>query len=409
MFRRDGQTLSDGARHVVVRLILDAAGDQRHMHSTWGRSSRLLGVFAGIVIAGCSGDAVEGFRSAEGAGGAASSTGGTTATGGVTVTGWTASTAGGTTGSGGIGATGSGGATSNAGQNDTGGAASADSGTGRDSGTAVPDAATTRRHAATLTFPTSREDPGVAPWFKVYRPADLDAAVKITGGALPVVVWANGGCLRAAAAWEPLYERWAAGGFVVIALDTAPGGNAFAGTTVADHGALVDWVVAQATTAGSPYAGKLDTTRIAAAGNSCGGVTALGLAAGDPRVRSVFVLSGSSALAATDANVMRAISAPVGYVVGGFEDIAAGSAAADYDALPAGVPGMLVSRSSGDHVLVSTDATILAQEAEIALNWMDLCLYGTAEAFTRLTSATVCAGCATGVWTLKSKNLASLK
>jgi hypothetical protein len=123
----------------------------------------------------------------------------------------------------------------------------------------------------------------------------------------------------------------------------------------------------------------------------------------------VFVLSGSSALGSTDVNVMGAISVPVGYVCGGTEDVSHAPAIADYEALPNGIPAMILSRSSGDHITISTDVTILAQEAEMALNWMDLSLYGTKEAFNALTSATVCSGCEAGVWTLTSKNLETLQ
>lgn len=224
-----------------------------------------------------------------------------------------------------------------------------------------------------------------------------------------MIAWANGGCFRVAAAWKVLYEKWAAGGFVVLSLDAGPDGNALAQTTVDDQRKLVDWALAEANRAGSPYAGKLDTTRIVPAGNSCGGVTALGLAARDDRVKSVFVLSGSSALAGTNLQIMGSIDAPVGYIVGGAEDIAAPNATADYAAMAAGVPGMIVNRSNGDHVRVSTDATILSQEADIALDWMDLSLYGTPAAHAALTSATVCTQCDAGTWTLNAKGLDGLR
>jgi predicted dienelactone hydrolase len=252
---------------------------------------------------------------------------------------------------------------------------------------------------------TMMERPNVAPWFHVYRPMDLSA----TGEPLPVIVWANGGCFRSDFTWAPLFERWAAGGFVVLALTDGPDGP-LAASSVEDHGALVDWALAEASKAGSPFADKLDTGRIVAAGNSCGGVTALGVAAKDERVAAVFVLSGSSALAATDTSVMSAIEAPVGYVVGNEdEDIASPNAFADYEAMADGVPAMIVSRASGDHITVSTDTAVLADVAEIALNWMDLALYGTHEAGDALTSPTVCASCDSGIWTLTSKHLETLR
>ena len=70
---------------------------------------------------------------------------------------------------------------------------------------------------------------------------------------------------------------------------------------------------------------------------------------------------------------------------------------------------MIVTRSSGDHLTISYgDQTIVAREAEISLNWMDLALYGTREAYDALTSQNICTGCDPGLWTLTSKNLETL-
>jgi predicted dienelactone hydrolase len=287
-------------------------------------------------------------------------------------------------------------------------AATADAGrpTSSDAG-GLPDGTgpkTTRPAANTLMLPTTMEYPAEQPWFNIYRPADLNALE----GPLPVIVWANGGCYRSDFTWKPLFDRWAAGGFVVLALTADPDAGAMVMSNIADQGGLVDWVVKKAAASGSPYAGKLDTHRIVAAGNSCGGVTALGLAAKDPRIATVFVLSGSSGFGSANKSVIDNISMPVGYVVGGSQDIALPNATSDYDALAAGIPAMIVSRFEGDHVTVSTDMGILADEAEIALNWMDLALNGTHGAYDELTSPTVCSGCAAGHYTLKSKNLDKL-
>jgi hypothetical protein len=51
-------------------------------------------------------------------------------------------------------------------------------------------------------------------------------------------------------------------------------------------------------------------------------------------------------------------------------------------------------RTSGDHITVSTDAMILPENAEIALNWLDLALYGTKQALDTLTAPDrVCGSC----------------
>jgi hypothetical protein len=357
-------------------------------------------VGAALFALGACSDGGDGKAPAGGAGGAGGlggaggsagvmSTGGAGGIAGVGVSGG----AGGTAGSGG--AAGIAGA---AGAIDDGGMADAD--------VTDADAGDTRPPATSLSLPITMENANTAPWFNIYRPMDLDA----TGAPLPVIVWANGGCYRSDFTWAPLFNRWAAGGFVVLALTAEMEGGEVVTSTVEDHGDLVDWVFAESAKDGSPYAGKLDTSRIVAAGNSCGGVTALGMTAVEDRVTAVFVLSGSSAFFGADTAVMSAITVPVSYIVGGDdEDIANPNANADYDALADTVPALLVNRSSGDHMTVSTDMAILAEEAEIALNWMDLALYGTPEAFDALMSDDVCASCTPGDWMLKSRLLESLK
>ena len=262
-----------------------------------------------------------------------------------------------------------------------------------------------RKPASSLMLPTTMEHPNVAPWFNIYRPEDLAA----TGAPLPVVVWANGGCYRSDFTWEILFNRWASGGFFVLALTEDPEKGAMVQTNIDDQAGLVRWVREQAEAKDSPYAGKLDTDHIVAAGNSCGGVTALGLTAQDQDIAATFVLSGSSGFGAANRAVIDLVQVPVGYIVGGSTDIAGANATSDYDALAEGVPAMIVSRFEGDHRTVSTDPAILTDEAEISLNWMDLALFGTPAAYDELTAKTVCSKCEDGHYMLKSKHLDTLK
>jgi hypothetical protein len=286
---------------------------------------------------------------------------------------------------------------------------------GADAGTSPPAAdagssmqpASGRAPLTSLMYPTTTEKVTEAPTFNITRPMDLQASE----GKLPVLVWANGGCFRSDFTWSPLYERWAGAGFVVLSL-TGTGSDSdvasmLTQTSAADHGAMIDWVI-QANQSG-PYAGRLDVDRIVAAGNSCGGVTALELTAMDERVAAVFVLSGSSAVGSVDTAVMQAVKVPVGYITGSMsEDVAAPNASDDYDAMNDGIPALLVQRKSGDHVTVSTDEMILPENAEISLNWLDLALYGTKQALDTLTSPKVCDNCTPDVWTVKSKHLETL-
>jgi len=251
---------------------------------------------------------------------------------------------------------------------------------------------------------TSPELPG----YNIYRPADMDAL----DAPMPVIAWANGGCVRFDRPWTTLLERWASEGFFVVAITQPPGTTepgAGGRSTAEDQAAAIDWAMKANTSANSPYAGRLDVTRVVAAGNSCGGITSIALAARDPRVRAVFVLSGSSvgpeATLEQATEAMRDVSVPLGFVVGGPEDVARLQANQDYDLLEAGLAAMVVERVSADHETVSTDPDMQADAAGIALHWLNAILFDDHEAVEALTDGTPCTTCAPGVWTVKTKNL----
>ena len=255
-------------------------------------------------------------------------------------------------------------------------------------------------------LPTVTEPVGNLSGYNIYRPADLDA----TGAPLPVIVWANGGCFRLDAPWKDLLTSWARAGFVVVAITTPPGADPLSAgmSTASDQAKAIDWAFAENDAPGSPYAGHLDLSRVVGAGNSCGGITALTLTSQDKRVRAAFVLSGSSAFPGAPkeaaAAVMNNIDVPVGFAVGGPEDIARGNALQDFELLPAGVPGYVAQRSAGEHQTVSTDAGILAEVAEISTNFIDYSLYGNPQVKQALLQQP-CRACEAGTWTIASKNL----
>lgn len=265
----------------------------------------------------------------------------------------------------------------------------------RDAGPSPPSYATAREaYAADLV--------------NVTHPQEL---TQITG-ALPVIVWANDGCSRDDSGSYPLFDRWARAGFVVVspfaAADRGLVGllGTLTTTDTGSHVNMIDWVSEQDQR--GPYAGKLDLARMILAGNGCGGVTALSAASSDARPKAVFVLSGSSSLGGVSTSALRAIKVPVGFLVGGSEDTASTNAKRDYDALPSNVPAILVRRSTGNHLALSSDASILAEAAEIALHWMNLTLAGDRAAYEALTSSSLCSNCMSGTWTLYSKHLETL-
>jgi len=326
-----------------------------------------------------------------GGAGAAGASPGAAGTGGVAGT--TAGASGATSGTGG--AAGMTPATAGMAGTATGGAGGT-SGAGGAGGTT-----SSRPLSSTRDLPTMMESPGVAPFFHVWRPTDLSAIE----GKLPVVVWANGACNRNDGGFRPLFEMWASGGYFVVSLTSGGGSSS---TTIADQRGLIDWVVEQAEMAGGPYNGKLDLDRIVAGGNSCGGITSLGLASMDERVAAVFVLSGSSGFGGADATVINGIEVPVAYMVGGEEDIARANAESDYEAFADGLPAMILKRSSGDHLTISNNAMTMAEAADISVNWLDLTMFGLQGALDALNTPPLCTGCESDLWTVTSKNLETL-
>jgi dienelactone hydrolase len=57
----------------------------------------------------------------------------------------------------------------------------------------------------------------------------------------------------------------------------------------------IDWAIAENTRQGSKFFGKLDTSKVAVMGMSCGGIVALG-AGTDPRVSAVGIWNSGSAM-----------------------------------------------------------------------------------------------------------------
>lgn len=122
---------------------------------------------------------------------------------------------------------------------------------------------------------------------------------------LPVVLWGNGGCAMDNPRFNGFLETIASHGFLVITTAAAqsaqPGGAAQAGATAPggarppaataeDMRAGIDWAEKENARAGSPLAGRIDLTQVAAMGQSCGGILALTLGA-DPRVDTIGVFN----------------------------------------------------------------------------------------------------------------------
>lgn len=173
----------------------------------------------------------------------------------------------------------------------------------------------------------------------------------------------------------------------------------------------IDWVEKETANRAGPFGGKLDMNRLVVGGNSCGGISSINLSAKDKRPDAIYVLTGSSigprAEKAEVEALMGKITIPTIWIVGGPEDIARPAANMDYEAMPAGVPAMVIERASGDHILVSNSPVVHVDAAQIGLLWFKAILDKDRAALATLTSKG-CAQCDPAVWpTIKAKNLAA--
>lgn len=169
------------------------------------------------------------------------------------------------------------------------------------------------------------------PTHTVFRPNDLSAfGTKIK---LPIIAWGNGACANSP--WEHLnfLSEVASHGFLVIAIGPMPqegekGGGKSTSSQMTD---AINWAVAQNNDTKSPFYGKLDISKIAVSGMSCGGLQTLE-AAPDPRVTTAVVCNRGIFINPQNASFpgmpkltkdsLLKLHTPTLYILGGEKDIA---------------------------------------------------------------------------------------
>jgi hypothetical protein len=211
------------------------------------------------------------------------------------------------------------------------------------------------------------------PTHTIFRPTDL--TVFGEESKLPIIVWGNGACANSP--WEHVnfLSEVASHGFLVIAIGPMPGEGgqrAPRGTTPSSMLTdAIDWSVARNADKTSPYHGKLNTSRIAASGMSCGGLQALEIAP-DPRISTVMVCNSGilggparmSGMPKLTKDHLSKLHTPVIYILGGEKDIAYNNGMDDVrriDHVPVfaanlnvGHGGTYSQRHGGDFAIVAT-------------------------------------------------------
>lgn len=170
------------------------------------------------------------------------------------------------------------------------------------------------------------------PTHTLFRPKDLNPFGR--NRRLPIVVWGNGACANSP--WEHVnfLSEVASHGFLVVAIGPLPAegqrgasGGPTSSPLMTD---AINWAIGQNSIRTSPYAGKLDTKKVAVAGMSCGGLQALEVAP-DPRVTTVVICNsgilpspraGMPGMPSLAKDQLEKLHTPVIYILGGERDIA---------------------------------------------------------------------------------------
>lgn len=215
------------------------------------------------------------------------------------------------------------------------------------------------------------------PEFVVYRPANMRMAA--WREKLPVMVYANGGCMDTSVHVEKMLIEIASHGYIVIAIgemQNYPHDRREKSTPASMLTDAMDWIEAQAADSASAYFGCVDVERIAACGHSCGGAQVLAVA-DDPRVKSYMILNagmGDMEMAGASRKSLKNLHAPIIYMIGGKGDIAYDNAVMDYKAIKK-VPVYFADMTEAGH------SATFAQPyggafAQMAIRWMDWQLKG---------------------------------
>ena len=164
----------------------------------------------------------------------------------------------------------------------------------------------------------------------IFRPKDLSAFGK--KNKLPIIAWGNGACANSP--WEHVnfLSEVASHGFLVIAIGPMPqeGERGNGRSTSSQLLDAVDWTIAQNSDKTSAFYKKIDTSKIAVSGMSCGGLQTLEVAP-DPRITTAVVCnsgilknppSGMPGMPNLTKDHLKKLHTPTLYLLGGESDIA---------------------------------------------------------------------------------------
>ena len=272
----------------------------------------------------------------------------------------------------------------------------------------------------------------------VYRPNDMGA---VGSAKLPIMAWGNGACSDRGNSFRVFLTEIASHGYLNIASGPiGPDSAQFPPTMAPNRGAApadapgpakpaaargvtstpptttaqliqaIDWAIAENSRQGSRYYGKLDTTKIAVAGMSCGGVQAIE-ASVDPRIKTTIVansgltpvpttMSGSGKPVPKES--LNLMHAPVLYLSGDESDIAFANANDDFEKI-SHIPVFRAYQKGVGHGGTYHDADG-GTFGKVALAWLNWQLKGNKEA-AKMFQGDKCSLCIDPQWVTRQKKI----
>jgi dipeptidyl aminopeptidase/acylaminoacyl peptidase len=162
-------------------------------------------------------------------------------------------------------------------------------------------------------YPAAYFSDNTLPNHTIYAPKSPPKDIK-----LPVVIWGNGGCGSSGVSFQNFLREVASHGFVTIANGAATGGTFVTQTKMNLMTESLDWVMKD--TAVKKY-GNIDSSKIAAAGQSCGGLEAYSATYHDDRVKTAMIMN-SGVIDEEKVYLLGELKVPIAYFIGGPKDIA---------------------------------------------------------------------------------------
>ena len=278
-------------------------------------------------------------------------------------------------------------------------------------------------YAGSGPYPATREEPASLPTHTVYWPADLSKTPK-----LPVLLWANGGCRNTSVEFTRFLGELASHGYLVVAVGRSnipflvirgsiaavadqkdANGNPL---IISDPAVMIkglDWAIAENSRKASLLYGKVDTSKVATIGQSCGGPQAF-KAGKDPRITTVVALNSSFPTVANPAMVGGAndgwtaekLAIPAAIFTGGPADGGYNGAEQCYKVLSPALPALKASLNTVGHTGAYPMPDLRWSIAVLA--WLDWQLKGDTSAVATFAGPD-CALCKDTDWWVDTKNI----